>query len=413
MLSDALITSYRKVLRWATVCPCVPHYFNQKTCKLQMHKGSRLYIVYFNNMISILFTFYLILQYFTAKELISSNRGMMLSLLTLAISVVGLGDLFILQNILLGSETLEFWNMTLQFCQSFRGKFKNLNGILKKFKCCKIICFAERYAKTQTISDDSKIARKLPLLLKIFPILGTAGTILSIFLPQFVCYLTSAMYVYNLSRSWFPFLVLLQYYIYLNYAFLMAEFIARHTIAAYSLLIIVKECENQVNSSRSFLTVSKLRHMESHGLKVMRCIYYIISRLNAIFGKFILPGFMVVKMLISICANCAAFTAKAKYPVLTVARKINLTIFSLLAISFIQAFCDFTGNISCSFNGTVKKWKLNARSAHNKKSFKAIPCVYIRAGMFIKIVKFTSVKMFKAISKHTAKLMINMTKGKH
>ncbi len=273
--------------------------------------------------------------------------------------------------------------------------------------------FSERYAKNKTISDDTKIARSLILLLKIFLILSTAATILSIFLPQFVCYLTSAMYVYNLSRKWFPVLVILQYYIYLNHACLMAEFIARHIIAAYSLLIIVKECEIRDKSIKMFSSVKKLGIMEQDAFETFKCVQYIVLRLNTIFGKFLLPGFMVIKMLVSICANCAAFTAKAKYPILTMARKINLTVFSLLAVYFIRAFCGFTGSFANSFNKTVKYWKLHSRSIYTKKSFKAIPSMYIRAGMFVKIVKFTSMRMFIAISKYTAKLLINLTNRRH
>lgn len=152
---------------------------------------------------------------------------------------------------------------------------------------------------------------------------------------------------------------------------------------------------------------------ERESLHAFRCIQFIVQRLNDILSRFIITGFLMATTVIPICANCAAVTATAKSTILLMVRKMNLTLFSLISLSFSHTFCSFTGDFSNSGNGIVKQWKLHSGNAYRRKMFRSIPKLSIRAGSFLRISKFTSMKIFISVSKYTAKLLINIMKNRH
>lgn len=121
MASPTLIGAYKKISRCAEMFHCIPHYFDAESKRIEPLSGWRGHLVYCNNFAATAFTVFLFAQYFTATDLISWNRGMMFSLLSLTLSVICIANLFIFQNIFLGQDTNELWNLTFHFLQEFNG----------------------------------------------------------------------------------------------------------------------------------------------------------------------------------------------------------------------------------------------------------------------------------------------------
>lgn len=162
--------------------------------------------------------------------------------------------------------------------------------------------------------------------------------------------------------------------------------------------------------SRSFLTRVKLR-TERHALHAYLCLKFILQRLNYIV-KALMPCNFLILSILSIYANCVAATLKAKSPVLLIIRKANLCSYTLLVITFIEKLCAVAGKVLSDSNKGLKKWRLNSKQAYYKKSFKAIPPMQLKAGPFLKVNKFTSMKILIHIIKYTGKMLINMMKEK-
>ncbi len=122
MLSQKLFKAYVHILRYAEIYHCVPYVFNKKSRILEMRQGFHLYIVYFNNFLAFLYTLFLLSQYFMATALIASNKALMTNALALGLTISVMNNILMFQNIFLGVDTMEFWNMSCVYFRGFRGK---------------------------------------------------------------------------------------------------------------------------------------------------------------------------------------------------------------------------------------------------------------------------------------------------
>lgn len=386
MLSPKLFAAYIQILRVCDAFHCVPHFYNGKTGKLELRRGDHLVLVYLNSFLTFLYTVFLVSQYFSATELIAWNKGFMTSLLSVALTVFILVDIFNAQNLFLGDITFEYCNMCVHYFRNFR----------------------EHYITDFQLIPGKALAKHLKIYVSIFPVIGTVATVLAIIMPKMACHLCSIVYVYNLSKMWLPFLILLQYYIFLQVTFVIGEYAGRYGVLFHSIFVVVKELRRY----RTSLTIDRLR-TEQHALLNFTCLKFIVQRLNAVHGQFLLPGHLLATTVIPICTNTAAVLAVARSPLLTIIRKINLTMFSVTCVIYIQTLCSVAGKFYKVGAKGAKQWKVHSSTSYYRKAFTALPPMYFRAGSFTKVVGYTSMKIIGAIIKYTGKVLINVSKHDH
>lgn len=123
MLSEGALSLYIFVNQCATRLYLVPHYFHNE--RLSLYTDNKyLRRVYFNNGLSIAYTFFIITQYFIATtEVLQTDKYLMINELNLGVSIHLLLSLLIFQNLFVCEETLEVWNSTYRFLRKFEGKF--------------------------------------------------------------------------------------------------------------------------------------------------------------------------------------------------------------------------------------------------------------------------------------------------
>lgn len=242
-----------------------------------------------------------------------------------------------------------------------------------------------------------------------FPFLAIVATIVCCFIPHLAPYTTSIIYIYNLTFwRWFPFLLVLQSYIYLNFSILLAEFLTRFYLFAHSADIIVKELRPGIYSS---LTKKELR-TETNVHKVFQSLKYLAHRINWTFGRFLIPAHLVILICLVMYSNCTVVFYTSPSLLVMIMRKTSVGSYSLIICLYILVFGQIADKFSKRFLKLIKQWENQSKLLYYKKAFKAIPPLYLKIGDFAYMTKFTSMRILINAFKYTGMLLIQVMRSR-